>query len=169
MTCRDTEKLLDLFLDGELEARAMRTVALHVTRCAACEGDLQHRERVQDAVAETFADAVAEVDFSTFWPSVETRIAAPPGPWRGRARRAAHRLAAAGRSPLVATATTAAAVALAALLLWRGLPPPAAPPAARNNQVRIESLASDARSVALFSEPETQTTVIWVVDEGDVQ
>ena len=41
MTCREVEKLLDLFLDGELEARAMRAVALHVTRCAACEALLQ--------------------------------------------------------------------------------------------------------------------------------
>jgi anti-sigma factor RsiW len=81
MTCREAEKLLDLFLDGELEARAMRNVALHVTRCASCESALQRQERLQDAIGETYAEALAEVDFSTFWPGVASRLSDVRRPW----------------------------------------------------------------------------------------
>ncbi len=46
MTCRDVEKLLDLFLDGELEARNKRGVALPVTRRVSCERLLQQPARL---------------------------------------------------------------------------------------------------------------------------
>ena len=38
--------------------------------------------------------------------------------------------------------------------------------AAVNNQARIDALTSDAAAVTLLSEPKTNTTVIWVSDEG---
>src|SRR5213594_3487306 len=86
MTCREVQKLLDLFLDGELEARAMRGVALHVTRCPACEAILQRLERLEDVIADTFSDAVAEVDFSTFWPRIAARAETPrPSLWAAAA------------------------------------------------------------------------------------
>ena len=51
MNCRETRPLLPLFFDGELEARQMRAVALHSTRCIDCEGELRQLERLQDVVA----------------------------------------------------------------------------------------------------------------------
>lgn len=162
MTCRDIERMLDRFLDGELEARAMRTVALHVTRCEPCEAALQQQERLQDVVVETFADAVAEVEFTRFWPGVASRI----GPIRARWWSRPGMFGDAMLRPLVAAGAVAVA-AVVAFVVWRGglasavdAPPPV------NNQVRIDSLRSDARSVALLSEPRSNTTVIWVVDEG---
>lgn len=169
MTCRDVEKQLDLFLDGELEARAMRAVALHATRCTSCEAALQRLERVQDVVGESFTDAVAGVDFSTFWPAVAARAERPRRSFAGvlAALRTPARLRAA--RPLLAAAATLAAVWIAAGL-WRGAVAPTVERIARaNNQARIDSLASEAPSVALVSEPVTNTTVIWVVDDGGVQ
>jgi anti-sigma factor RsiW len=165
MTCRDVEKQMGLFLDGELDGRAMRAVALHTTRCLGCEAALQRFERVQDLVADTFADAVGDVDFASFWPGVEARAQRPapslrPGPV---ALGSVARLV--GARSLIAVAATLAAVWLAAGL-WRGGVAPVEQPARANNQARIDSLASEAASVALLFEPASNTTVIWVVDDG---
>jgi anti-sigma factor RsiW len=160
MTCREAEKLLDLFLDGELEARPMRTVALHVTRCASCEALLQRQERLQDAIAETYAEAVAEVDFTTFWPGVAARMTdrrRPVRTWLSRAREI-------GGGRAAGLAAAAAITVLGILWVWRV--PPAGAPVRTDNQVRIDSLVSESRSVALLSEPESNTTVIWVIDDG---
>ena len=166
MTCRDVEKQLDLFLDGELEARAMRAVALHATRCASCEPALQRMERVQDLVAESFAEAVAEVDFSTFWPLLAARADSQARPPAGGFAALRASLRSRALRPLLATAAVVAAVWLVTEV-WR-MPwgPPLESVARANNQVRIDSLASDAHSVALLSEPTSDTTVIWVVDDG---
>ncbi len=164
MTCRDVEKQIGLFLDGELDGRAMRAVALHTTRCVSCETALQRFERVQDLVAETFADAVGDVDFSSFWPAVEAR-AERPVHGRGAAAFGSMGRLLTARS-LIAVAATLAAVWLAAGLWQRGIAPAVEEPARVNNQARIDSLASEAASVALLSEPASNTTVIWVVDDG---
>jgi anti-sigma factor RsiW len=157
MTCREVEKLLDLFLDGELEARAMRTVALHVTRCTACEAALQHLERLQEVVVETFTDAVNEVDFSRFWPEIATRLAPIRESWWSHLQRVGP-----GVRSAIAVAVLIVALALGlAVAARRG-----ATAAVVNNQVRIDSLTSAAPSVALLSEPGSNTTVIWVVDDG---
>ena len=153
MTCREAEKLLDLFLDGELEARMMRAVALHVTRCGACEALLQGLERLQDAVAD--------VDFSRFWPTIAGRVDGVQRSWRGLGGRA-RELA---RSPALVAAAMATALAVSAIALWRQLPA-GAPAATVNNQARIDTLTSDAAAVALLSEAKTNTTVIWIADEG---
>src|SRR5437763_6452703 len=118
MTCREAEKLLDLFIDGELDGRMMRAVALHVTRCGPCEALLQPLERLQDSIAETMADAVADVDFSRFWPSITGRVDGVQRSWRRLGSRA-RELA---RSPVLVAAAMAAALVVSAIALWRELP-----------------------------------------------
>lgn len=157
MTCRDVEKLLDLFLDGELEARSMRGVALHVTRCVSCERLLQQAERLQDVVAESVTDAVADVDFSRFWPDIAARAGAAQRAFGGLGER----LRAAMKSPAVIAAAMAAALAVSVLGLWQAGTSPAAS-TGTNNQARIDSLTADAPSVTLLSEPAGNTTVIWI-------
>jgi anti-sigma factor RsiW len=158
MTCREVQKLLDLFLDGELEGRTMRAVALHVTRCPPCEAILQSFERLQDLVADTFTDVLAEVDFSSFWPRVASRIESVRRPFH-----LVPRLGELGARSAIAAAVAAGLVV--ATLFWRGLPGGTARVRA-NNEVRIDSLRTEASSVALLSEPTSNTTVIWVVDGG---
>ncbi|MBI3768595.1 MAG: zf-HC2 domain-containing protein [Deltaproteobacteria bacterium] len=162
MTCREVEKLLDLFLDGELEARTMRTVALHVTRCEPCEALLQGLERLQDVVGDTIGDAVAEVDFARFWPSIAAEVDGVQRSWRGLGGR----VRALARTPLVIAAAMAAALVVSAIALWREMPAIPPPPTVVNNQVRIDTLTSDAPAVALLSESATNTTVIWISEEG---
>lgn len=159
MTCREVEKLLDLFLDGELEGRTMRAIALHVTRCPPCEALLQGLERLQDFVAAAMSDAVADVDFSRFWPSIADRVDVVQRSWRG----VGGRLRELARRPIAVAAVAAVAVVLGGVAVWRLLP--VTPPTV-NNQARIDTLTSDAPTVALLSEPATNTTVIWIPEEA---
>src|SRR4051812_38599517 len=135
MTCREAEKLLDLFLDGELEARAMRAVALHVTRCAPCEALLRGLERLQELVVDSVSEVVADVDFSQFWPSIAARAESVQRSWHGLGVR----VRGLARNPVVIAAGMAAALAVSAIALWREVPWTAtqSPP---NNQARIDAI-----------------------------
>jgi hypothetical protein len=82
----------------------------------------------------------------------------PVRTWVSRAREV-------GSSRAAGLAAAAAITVLGILWLWRGVPT-AGIPARIDNQVRIDSLVSELRSVALLSEPENNTTVIWVIDDG---
>jgi len=162
MICRDIENMLDRFLDGELEARSMRAVALHVTRCPACERLLQELERLQDMVVEGVNEAVARVDFTRFWSDIAGQAEVVQRSFGG----VRERLRAAAARPAVIAAVMAVALLVSALEIWRvGTSLSAVAPGPANNQARIDSLVSDAPSVALLSEPVSNTTVIWV-DEG---
>ena len=74
MTCRDTERLIDTFFDGELDGRLMREAALHVTRCRRCEGEIQDRERVHDLLKSAVDDEAAGIDLSSIWSGIEPAI-----------------------------------------------------------------------------------------------
>ncbi len=175
MTCRESVNLLPLFLDGELDARQMRAVAMHSSRCRPCEEALRHLERMQDLVSGTIQARVDEVDFSAFWPAIERQLGERPLGWR-------YRLGVwwrAGEHPWVVRLPAlgaAVAMALMALFLFTRVTPrtsaPAAPRlAAVDNAAIIDSLETDLDSVAVVSDPETRTTVLWVSDDtvvGDV-
>jgi len=162
MICRDIENMLDRFLDGELEARSMRAVALHVTRCPACERLLQELERLQDLLVEGVNQAVAHVDFTRFWPDIAGQAEVVQRSFGG----VRERLRAFAARPAVVAAVMGVALLVSGIEIWRaGTSFPTATPGPPNNQARIDSLVSDAPSVALLSEPVSNTTVIWI-DEG---
>lgn len=75
MNCREAERLLDTFFDGELEGRLMRDAALHVTRCTSCERELQQKERLHDALGATIARDVEATDLGGLWTAIEAGIA----------------------------------------------------------------------------------------------
>ena len=74
MICRDAERLIDTFFDGELDGRLMREAALHVTRCRRCEGEIQDRERVHDLLKSAVDDEVTGIDLSSIWSGIEPAI-----------------------------------------------------------------------------------------------
>jgi hypothetical protein len=232
VNCRDAERLLDTFFDGELEGRLMREAALHVTRCKRCEAEIVDRERIHDLLGAAIDEDLAAVDVGRIWSGVEAAIAEAeplsrerrtgamrPAQWFrlaaastrangvivGRGRRiatlgadAAHgaddeldpsghwlrpEATVARRGTWSVAAITAIAASLvAAVLLGRdGAPtkpalvasaPEATPeigavamvnPAV--SQMKVESVDYSGRSLAMWTEPETDTTVIWVDDE----
>jgi anti-sigma factor RsiW len=168
MTCREVANLLHLFFDGELDAHQMRAVALHSTRCESCERELRQLERVQELISDTIDSAADDIDLENLWPGVQRRLANTSEPWWPRLRAwwsdGEH-----GWIIRLPAFAAAAVIAALVVLLFTHTPqlntPPAAPQlAAVDNATSIESLDTDADSVALLNDPETRTTVLWVND-----
>jgi hypothetical protein len=246
VNCREAERLIDTFFDGELDGRSMRDAAMHITRCKRCEAEINDRERLQGLLASIIEDEIADIDVDRIWAAVEPTlkdVGARPR-WRGGLRLAATSSRTGGlvlgpgragtaeldassepelwdesslrrgrvwRWSLASGAALAASVLLAIALLpgTRGdgdgsarvaatgsspaevaqLAPPAPgvalveqPPSVEpppfalassegtrgtrssSNQVQVESVNFPRSSVAMWSEPASDTTVIWVED-----
>lgn len=246
MNCREAERLIDTFYDGELDGRSMRDAAMHITRCKRCEAELAQRERVQELLSSTIEQEIADIDLGQIWAAVEPtldqvasrsgglRVAAAssrvgglllgrktaddadddgfdparwdvPAPrvhraWRwtvaGGAALAASVLLALtlapqlGESPQdgVRVAAEKPSVASSAATEVARVPSPAAVVAQRapvgaesfdvahagigrglrpasNKQVQVESVNFPRSAVSMWSEPASDTTVIWIDDE----
>lgn len=171
-TCREARPLLPLFFDGELEARQMRAVALHSTRCPECERELRELEHLQESIAAHVNALVDGIDIDQIWAGVAPRLAGRAPSWRERwlawweEARAGWRV----RGP--AFAGLAAAALLALVVVQRG--GEAAPVAKQvatargpkiDNSAKLDSMQSSVDSVALVTEPETNTTMLWIMDD----
>lgn len=237
MNCREAERLIDTFYDGELDGRSMRDAALHITRCKRCEAELNEREHLQKLVSSAIEEEIVDVDLSRIWAAIEPtldvrtrglsglRVAAASTRvgglllGRGRSQEAGDELdpeswdaptsrgGRAWRWSLAGGAALAASVLLALALVpgesptggvaqstgagseivrvagpsqvaaqrapaTAGSPPFAVASAgfaraARNGnkQVQVESVNFPRSSVAMWSEPASDTTVIWIEDE----
>ncbi len=171
MTCRDTRPLLPLFFDGELEARQMRAVALHSTRCAECEHELRALEHLQEALNTHVASLVDSIDLDRVWAGVAPRLPgrAPSLAERWRAWWEEHRSSWGVRGP--ALATLGAAIALALVLVPRGpdasstAAGPLADVAKIDNSAKLDSMHSSVDSVAVVTDAETNTTLLWIMDD----
>ncbi len=171
MNCHAARPLLPLFADGELDARQMRGVALHSTQCVACEEELRRVERVQDLVAAHINTLAEEIDLSQVWAGVAPRIAAAQPPWTLRLREWWESIDPAWliKFPAVGALALAAGVTL---VFWRWDAKQEAPPvavAAIDNSAILHSITSDVAPVALLNEPETNTMLLWVADEGPAE
>ena len=170
MNCRDTRPLLPLFFDGELEARQMRSVALHSTRCGACEQELRELEHLQEAVAAHVTALVDEVDLSRVWAGVAPRLAprAPSLLGRARAWWDEHRIGWGVGGPAFAGVAVAALLTVVLMQPESELTAPAAAPLQRakiDNSAKLDSMQSSVDSVALVTDAETNTTLLWIMDD----
>jgi len=167
MNCRETRPLLPLFFDGELEARQMRAVALHSTRCPDCEDELRSFERVQEVVSAHVSAMVEEVDLSQIWSGIAPRLQsrAPSLVQRLRAWWDERELGWLMRGPAFAAI---AGLTLLALVVWQRNETPSVQPIAGrvDNSAVLDSVQSSVDSVALVTEPETNTTLLWVMDDA---
>ena len=166
MSCREIRPLLSRFLDGELDARQMCVVALHCTRCRACEYDLRHFEQIQDVVASHIAAQVDDFDLSEVWTGVAPRLE-PTSRSSLRALREWWEQVDMRWAARVPAYAAVAAAAVLAVLLWQR--DPASPPteiAAIDNSAILDSVQSNVGSLALLREPETNTMVLWITDDS---
>lgn len=176
MNCREVQPLLQLFIDGELDARQMRGVALHSARCTPCEQELRFLENCQEAVAECVNAVVEEIDLSCVWSAVAPRLKRSPSSWGARLREWWEELDT-GSLWRVPAYAGAAAVFVIAAGVWLGQDETrtaaderiARPPvrvARFDNSTIVDSIKSEAATVAMLREPETNTLVLWVNDDG---
>jgi len=173
--CHFTQKRLDAFHDGELESSARAKTEAHLARCSACAGELAALGRLRAALAIPLAEPPDAV-WETFWPQVRARIAADPveqtppfrgswlpslGPWR---------LA-------LGTALAGAVAVLLVAAPWQREPeqriatqpiamqPIETPRAGLLTQAAVvESVETGdpQSSVMVYTNPESETTVVWV-------
>jgi hypothetical protein len=162
-SCQDFQKRFDIFFDGELDGRTMRDLALHVARCRSCEDDLRRAERVQELFADVVRSTVDRIDVASLWRSIEAGLDAPNP---SLLRRIAERWQTRSRVETgVVTAFASAAIAaglLVSLTPTQAPAPTAAVASAGPNRASIDRLESSAPAVAVWTEPDTQTTAIWV-------
>jgi len=181
MSCPEISPLVPRFFDGELTGRQMRSVALHVTRCGDCEGELRSLEKLQSLVVADVADAVDGIDSSAVWASVSGQIGEASVPWPQRLRAWWEDLEMA--SPMAGWQVAAAAAAVLAGVYFTpaGDSPNRVPTVevaqrvaaiARgegvmrevNNSVEFESIVGSVDSLTV--DPDTHTAVLWVNDTG---
>jgi len=180
--CDDIRLLLGPFEDGELEPHEMQEVARHVVGCGDCEGELADYR----ILGVSLRGAVAMPDLAGFGAAVLERIEALPIPFSRRVR---HYLTSFsdGLGATIATGLAAAAVAVVTAVIltpyFKQAPilvpaevarrAPSAPSqavirpdVAENSGAIISRLESSSPSVAVWSEPQIDTTVIWIPDQS---
>jgi anti-sigma factor RsiW len=168
MTCREILSLLPLFFDGELDARQMRSVALHSARCKSCEDELRQTERLQDLISETIHARVEEVDASGIWTEIERRLDAAPLPWWKRLQAWWMDVPMPRAIPAPALAA-AVLVAVLGLLFFARAPQMGAPPnepvvASADSGALIHSLETDL-DAAIINDP--QAGMILLFEDGE--
>jgi anti-sigma factor RsiW len=178
--CTEIGPMLGAFQDGELEPPEMREVARHLAQCAACEAELAQHE----ALALRLREAVTVPELDGFAEGVMSRIAELSPPIRARLLR---RFELAREQITTALSLGALALATAAIIAVIVTPYASrltehgtqiaqttaehvaqvadAIPPVTNSRAVISSLESHVKSVAVWSEPQTQTTVIWIPDQ----
>jgi len=189
MSCPEISPLVARFFDGELDGSHMRSVALHITRCRDCEGELRSLESLQDLIAEEIGAGVESVDTSDLWRSVAAQIGDQPVSWTDRLSAWWGDLEPFS-SPMLGWQAAAAAAALAiGVLVLPGAERDAGDSLARNGtaaeQVEIATLVRDVAdevwldNTAEFEsivgevdqfmvDPDTHMAVLWV-DEGGLR
>lgn len=179
MKCPEVSPLVPRFFDGELEGRQMRTVALHVTRCADCERELRQLEGLQVLVSAHVAESVEAIDMSQIWARVETRIGEGTLSWTQRLAGWWEELEVPSLSGAWPALAGAAAVAVLTFGIWSyqnsdpTLPSLAAAPAPvvaeleLDNSALIDSLVGSVTELTV--DPENGTAIVWVSDSGEIR
>lgn len=156
MDCGKACGLIEALIDGRLGPREEAEVRDHVRSCPSCAAEEKAIREVGELL-RLWASARAgekEAGLSALW----TRVAAGIGERRGRSR-----MAVLARRWFWLPA--AAALAVFALLFYSsdGAKAPFRP---TSFDVSVESLESDAATVALVDKGEELPRVIWIIENG---
>jgi anti-sigma factor RsiW len=166
MTCSDVSELLGAFVDAELPAPMLLSVARHAGACPDCDGSIRELSALHEAVERVAREDGEALDLSGIWPAVEADIA------RAEARRVWSRRVRSVPAWGVALAAAAGAV------LWLRTPGPSPTQdvthrvtwsrrVARPNQAVIDRLDSGESRVAISRERKLGTTLIMVSADGN--
>jgi hypothetical protein len=163
MKCPQYERLAALLSDGELDGPLRREVRSHVASCAACTRWHASIERIQELLLQEIDSHVDRIDFSKFWEQVERKLHVPTTlSWFERLHLWYERWWTGWPLKVPIGATMVAVLLFAFLFLSRSLKPE--PSQTPNNQAQIASLSA-VTTVALWNEPTSNATVIWIEDD----
>ncbi|MEA2627213.1 MAG: hypothetical protein QOD06_3258 [Candidatus Binatota bacterium] len=161
LSCEEVHKRFDVFLDGETDGRSMRELALHLTRCAACEAEFRRYELVGDLFRGSIESGIDRVHVPALWTQIEAGLEPISVSFPARLRgRFAAVLSAGFGHPVLALGAAVFVIAMA-LGIWSAGPREASLHVA-SNEAHIERLSSSEPNVVLWTEPEEHTTAIWV-------
>jgi anti-sigma factor RsiW len=160
LTCFLTRRRLGAYLDGALDDRDQRAAGAHVESCDRCRREIADLRHLQARLRQVLA-AAPPADWSGFWEGVargierERRVPRPrawPVPSLASLRR--HRLATGG---------ALAALLVVSVTAWQFLGTPE--PQEAGVVVRSARTELPNRSVMVYSSPEQDLAVVWVLDE----
>jgi hypothetical protein len=159
ISCHDFARRFDGFLDGEMDAHSLRSMAVHASHCESCGLELEQAESMQELLARAVEAEADRLDSSGLWRRIESRLDEEPAPVLGRLR---NRVTGWRWAPAVPALAVGGALAAAlALLFWPAAAPPD-PVRVADNHAQIDRIESSAPHVAVWSEPAEHTTAIWV-------
>lgn len=169
MNCREAADLLPLLFDGELEARQAGQVERHAGECTACRQELADLRELHVTLSQSISARVDQMDLSTLWPAVAKQLPKSKPKLLERWQSRWQEFAAGLQLGIPAVAAAAAVAALAYVFAVQSKPtvvPGAQQVATVDYANSIEQLESPLSSVAVFHDPDTRSTLLWVGDTG---
>ena len=165
--CAAVRAGLSAYIDGELRESRRRRLESHVGVCQRCSAELQRLQILDDHLRRGLAVSLPGPDADRFWNSVERKIEEVGVPrWWGLERvRDAFWFSPRVRWASAAVLATTILLFAADLVLRPSVPPPQLlAPSDVSPGTIVESVEGGPNSsVFLFSTPDQQLKIIWVV------
>lgn len=161
---------LGAYVDGELQEARRRRLEAHVGSCQRCSAELERLRALRGHLHRSLTVSLPDEDALRFWDNVERKIleAKVPRWWTlDRVRELFWSYPKLGWASAVVLGTMIL-LFTADLLLRPSIPPqaPLGPSSARPHAV-VESVEGGPNSsVVLFSSPDQQLKIIWVLERG---
>ena len=158
LTCHRTRQRISAYLDGALDPDTARSTAAHLDTCARCNAEADAFERLHTALQAMRRPA--DPDWVGFWPGVVRGIE-DSRPRAGAPRRSIQpRLRWAVGSAL-------AAALLVSLTIWQVAPWQSLSEPGTPTIVRSADTEAPNGNVMVYSTPERDLTVVWVLGLAD--
>jgi anti-sigma factor RsiW len=165
--CRLIRRRLGAFQDGEMGAAARAKTTAHLARCPGCTAELAGLGRLRAALTSA-VPGPPEAVWDAFWPQVRARVATAPGEERPTRRAVWSPPVGVGRFAFGSALAAVALTIIAIVAPWQPEPiRPESPlvalaPAPANVVVQSVETADPQSSVMVYTNPESDVTVVWV-------
>jgi hypothetical protein len=159
LTCYLYRRRIGAWLDGALDDRVVRSTAMHVDRCGRCADEANGLRQLKSLLSA--AAQPAAPDWAGFWPGVVRGIEDARDTRREPQRRV-------WRAPRWAYGGALAAALLLSVGVWQQFAPSTLAPDAPVI-VGSADTGDPAATVMVYSTPERDLTVVWVLGLDDTR
>ena len=160
---------LGAYVDGELEEGRRDLMNVHVLSCQSCSAELQRLQTLQEQLRRSLAVSLPGQDSDMFWQNVERKIKEAKAPRWWTLDRVKELFWFYPKLKWASAAVLGTTVLLftADLVLRPAIPPPAPlGPTGTSPKTVVESVEGGPNSsVILFSTPDQQLKIIWVMEQ----